>query len=88
MNYRIFVIIGIIFGVIGLAGGLYVGNIVVHSAVQNTDFSQSTSGGGVALEPVEIGFIAIGILGYALLAHGLFNDPRKQVVSTTSRNYR
>ncbi|MER5176369.1 MAG: hypothetical protein ABJB73_11445 [Candidatus Nitrosocosmicus sp.] len=84
MKRGVFIIIGIILLIIGTAGGLFTGYIVVNSAAQVTDFEPTKAGLG-NMEPIEIGFIGIGIIGFALLTHGLVN---KQEIEASSKSRR
>lgn len=88
MNYRILFIIGIIVMVIGIAGAMYTGDIVVKEYSQATEFMPATIQGFKGTSPyLEIGFIAVAIFGLALLSHGFVNDPKKEL-RTTSKGYR
>ena len=84
MKRGVFIITGIILLIIGSAGGLFTGYIVVNSATQPTDYQPLKAGWG-NLEPFEIGFIFIGILGFAILTHGAVN---KQEIEASSKSHR
>ncbi len=85
MKSRVFKIIGIILLLIGASGGLYAGSIAVNSAAKPTQYEPAKAGWGTSMEYIEIGFIFIGIIGYAVLIHGLVNNPKKEI---TSKSYR
>jgi hypothetical protein len=85
MKSRVYVIIGLILGIIGTAGGLYAGSIAVNSAVKPTEFGPAKAGWGSNMEFVEIGFIWIGIIGYGALIHGMVNNPAREVASKSYR---
>lgn len=84
MKRRVFIITGIILLIIGSAGGLFTGSIAVNSATQPTGYQPLKAGWG-NLEPFEIGFIFIGILGFAILTHGAVN---KQEIEAASKSHR
>ncbi len=88
MNYKIFSITGIILLIIGIAGALYTGNIVVKTFTQSTDFQPATESGFLgSMAFLEMGFIAVAIIGLALMFHGIVNDPKKEIRSS-SKSYR
>jgi hypothetical protein len=83
MNYKILAIGGTILMLIGIAGALYTGNIVVKLFTQSTDFQPATTAGFQGIMPlVEIGFIAVAIIGLAIMFHGIVNDPKKEIRSS------
>ena len=88
MNYRMLAIGGIIVMIIGIAGALYTGNIVVKLFTQSTDFQPATESGFQGIMPlVEIGFIGVAIIGLAIMFHGIVNDPKKEL-RTSAKSYR
>ncbi len=85
MKSRVYVVIGVILGIIGIAGGLYAGSIAVNSAVKPTEFGPAKAGWGTNMEFIEIGFIWIGIIGFGALVHGLVNNPARELPSKSYR---
>jgi L-asparagine transporter-like permease len=83
-----FSITGIILMIIGIAGALYTGNIVVKTFTQSTDFQPATESGFLgSIAFVEMGFISVAIIGLTLMYHGIVNDPKKEIRSS-SKSYR
>jgi hypothetical protein len=83
MKRSIYIIIGAILVAIGFAGGLYSANIAVNSAVKPITFEPAKAGWGSNMYFAEIGFIGIGIIGFALLVNGLVN---KEEIEASRKN--
>lgn len=85
MKRGIFIGIGLALLIIGSAGGFYAGSIVVNSVSKPTEFQPAKAGWGNNMEPIEIGFILIAIIGYGVFIHGMVN---KEEITASSKNQR